>query len=103
MAFNHSRSVGEEEEVEVVETYQIRFLYLPFVFLLFSFLFFVCTFLCFPLIIARSLLLFWPDTGAPFTGFLLLRLAPTAKEGPKTGVMDFLVVRSSPRQGLSVA
>ena len=57
MAFNRSRSVGEEEEAEVVGTYLTRFLLfffcLSFVFLsCFSFV----TFLCLPLIFACSLL-----------------------------------------------
>ena len=30
------------------------------------------------------------NAGAPLTGFLLLRLGPGAKEGPKTEVVDFL-------------
>ena len=35
------------------------------------------------------------DASAPLTGFLLLRMAPIAKEGPKIEVMDFLVVELS--------
>ena len=61
-------------------------------FLCFYFLFFFCYFLCLPLIIACSLFLLCGDAGATFTGFLLLRLALAAKEGPKTGVMAFLLV-----------
>ena len=57
MAFNRSRSVGEEEKEEVVVTYQIRFLLF---FFCFSFVFLSCfsfvAFLCLPLIFARSLL-----------------------------------------------
>ena len=57
MGFNRSRSVGEEEEAEVVGTYQIPFLLfffcLSFVFLsCFSFV----AFLCLPLILVHSLL-----------------------------------------------
>ena len=77
-----------------------------FVFLLsffcFSFLFFFC---CFPFssLDFRTLVtLLCGDASAPLTGFLLLRLAPVTKEGPKTGVVDFLWW-SSPGQGLSVA
>ena len=55
--FNRLRSVGEEEEAEVVGTYQIRFLlfsfYLSLVFL--SCVSFVA-FLCLPMIFAHSLL-----------------------------------------------
>ena len=58
MAFNRSRSVGEEEKEEVVGTYQIRFLLfffcLSFVFFLSCFSFVAC--LCLPLIFTRSLL-----------------------------------------------
>ena len=57
MTFNRSRSVGEEEEAEVVGTYRIRLLLdsfcLSFVFL--SFVSFVA-FLCLPFIFAGSLL-----------------------------------------------
>ena len=46
--------------------------------------------------------LLYGHASAPLTGFLLLPLAPVAKEGPKTEVVDFLWW-SSPGQGLSVA
>ena len=74
------------------EPTRYSFFCLPFVFLCFSFFFFFCSFLCLPLIIARSLLLSCGDACSPFAGFLLLRLALAAKEGNKTGVIDFLVV-----------
>ena len=102
MAFNRSRSVGEEEEEEVVGTYQIRFLLF---FFLFSFVFLSCFFCRFPLssLDFRTLVtLLCGDASAPLTGFRLLLLAPVTKEGPKTGVVDFLWW-SSPGQGLSVA
>ena len=104
MAFNRSRSVGEEQEAGVEGTFQIQFL---LSFLCFSFVFlygfFLCLFFCLPLIIARSLLcLLCGDAGALFTGFLLLRLAYVAKGGPKTEEMGVLWW-SSPGQGLSVA
>ena len=44
----------------------------------------------------RTLVIFiCEDAGALLTGFLLLRLAPVAKEVSKTVVMDFLVVELS--------
>ena len=93
MAFNRSQSVDEEEEAEVVETCQIRFLLssfcLSFVFLCcFSFVGFLCFFHDFRTLIT----LIWGDAGAPLTGFLLLCLAHIAKGGTKTGVVDFFVV-----------
>ena len=57
MAFNRSRSVGEEEEAEVVGTYPIRFLLF---FFCFSFVFLSCfsfvALFCLPLIFTHSLL-----------------------------------------------
>ena len=71
-------------------------------FFCFSLLFFLYPFFRLPLIIAQSFLcLLCGDAGAPFTGFLLLRLAHIAKGGPKTGVMVVLWW-SSTGQGLSV-
>ena len=57
LAFNRSRSVGDEEEAEVVGTYQIRFLLFFFClsFVLLSCFTFVA-FLCLPWIFTRSLL-----------------------------------------------
>ena len=102
LAFNRSRSVGEEEEAEVVETYQIRFLLFFFCLFFFSFLFFFCRFPLPSLDFHTLITLLCGDTSAPLTGFLLLRLGPVAKEGPKTEVVDFLWW-SSPGKGLSVA
>ena len=77
-----------------------------FVFLLsffcFSFLFFFCRSLLSSLDFHTLVTLVCGDASAPLTGFLLLGLAPVTKEGPKTGVVDFLWW-SSPGQGLSVA
>ena len=100
--FNRSRSVGEDEEAEVVGTYQIRFLLFFFSYFCFSFLFFFCRFPLSFLDFRTLITLLCGDASAPLTGFLLLRLAPVTKEGPKTGVVDFLWW-SSPRKGLSVA
>ena len=41
------------------------------------------------------MLLLCGDAGAPFTGFRLLQLALSAKEGPKMEVMEFLMVELS--------
>ena len=73
-----------------------------FVFLLFFFLVFLCRSLLSSLDFHTLVTLLCGDASAPLTGFLLLRLAPVTKEGPKTGVVDFLWW-SSPVQGLSVA
>ena len=83
-------------------TYQIQFLLFSFVFLLFFFLVFFCRFPLSSLVFHTLITLLRGDASAPLTGFLLLRLAPVTKEGPKTGVVDFLWW-SSPGQGLSVA
>ena len=103
LAFNRSRSVAEEEEAGVQGTYHVRFLLFSFCL---SCVFFCCFSFCrFPLssLDFRMLVtLLCGDASAPLTGFLLLRLAPVAKEGPKTEVVDFLSWRS-PGQGLSVA
>ena len=57
MAFKHSRSVGEEEEAEVVGTNQIRFLLLSFCLsLVFLSCFSFVAFLYLPMIFARLLL-----------------------------------------------
>ena len=74
----------------------------PFVFLLFFFLVSFCRFPLSSLDFRTLVTLLRGDASAPLTGFLLLRLAPVAKEGPKTEVVDFLWW-SSPGQGLSVA
>ena len=74
----------------------------PFVFLLFFFLDFLLSFLLSSLDFRTLVTFIGGDASAPLSGFLLLRLAPVAKERPKTGVMDFLWW-SSPEQGLSVA
>ena len=95
LAFNRSRSVGEEEEAEVVGTYQIRFLLSSFCFLLFFFLFFLCRFPLSSLDFRTLVTLLSGDASAPLTRFLLLCLAHVAKGGPKTGVMDFLVIELS--------
>ena len=73
-----------------------------FVFLLFSFLFVFCRSLLSSLDFHTLVTSLCGDASAPLIGFLLLRLAPVTKEGPKTGVVDFLWW-SSPGQGLSVA
>ena len=77
-----------------------------FVFLLsffcFSFLFFLCRFRLSSLDFHTLVTLLCGDASAPLTGFLLLRLAPITKGGPKTEVVDFLWW-SSPGQGMSVA
>ena len=77
-----------------------------FVFLLsffcFSLLFFFCHFPFSSLDFCTLVTSPCGDASAPLTGFLLLRLDPVAKEGPKTVVVDFLWW-SSPGQGLSVA
>ena len=83
-------------------TYQIRFLCFSFVLLLFFFLVCFCRFPLSSLDFRTLITLLCGDASAPLTGFLLLQLAPVAKEGPKTGVVDFSWW-SSPRQGLSVA
>ena len=71
-------------------------------FLCFSFLVFLLFFLLSSLDFRSLVTFICGDASAPLTGLLLLRLAPVAKEGPKTGVMDFWWW-SSPGQGLSVA
>ena len=75
-------------------TYQIRFLLFffcfSFVFLLFFFLVFFCRFPLSFLDFHRLVTLLCGDASAPLTGFLLVRLAPVTKEGPKMGVVDFL-------------
>ena len=67
-----------------------------FVFLLsfffFSLLCFLWSFLCLSLIILRLLLLLCEDASSLFTRFLWLQLALAAKEGLKTGEIEFLVV-----------
>ena len=83
-------------------TYQIQSLLFFFCFLLFFFLAFFCRFPLSFLDFHTLVTLLCGDASAPLTGFLLLRLAPVTKEGPKTGVVDFLWW-SSPGQGLSVA
>ena len=63
-----------------------------FVFILsffcFSFLFFFCRFVLSSLDFHTLITLLCGDASAPLTGFLLLRLARVAKEGPKTVVVD---------------
>ena len=66
------------------------------------FLFFFCRFPLSSLHFRTLVALLCGDASVPLTGFLFLRLAPVAKEAPKTGVGDFLWW-SSPGQGLSVA
>ena len=100
--FNRLRSVGEDEEAEVVGTYQIRFLLFFFSYFCFSFLFFFCRFPLSSLDLRTLITLLCGDASAPLTGFLLLLLAPVAKEGPKTEVVDFLWW-SPPGQSFSVA
>ena len=100
--FNRLRSVGEDEEAEVVGTYQIRFLLFFFCYFCFSFLFFFCRFPLSSLDLRTLITLLCGDASAPLTGFLLLRLAPVTKEGSKTEVVGFLWW-SSPGQRLSVA
>ena len=84
MAFNRSRSVGEEERAEVVGTYQIRsllfFFCLSFVFLsCFSFV----AFLCLPLIFARSLL-YYVGMSVPLSlDFFCYGWPPLLREVPK--------------------
>ena len=102
MAFNRSRSVGEEEKAEVGGTCQMRFLLF---FFCLSFVFFLVFFCRFPLSSLDFRTLVTLPCGyasAPLTGFLLLWRAPVTKRGPKTEVVDFLWW-SSPGQGLSVA
>ena len=74
LAFNRSRSVGEEEEAGVVGTYQIGFLLSFFVFLLYFFLVFFYRFPLSSLDFRTLITLLCGDASAPFTGFLLLRL-----------------------------
>ena len=102
MAFNRSRSVGEEKEAVVVRTYQIRFLLSFFVFALFFLLVCLLYFLLSSLDFRTLVTFICADASAPLTGFLLLRLAPVAKEGTKMVVMGFLWW-SSPGQSVSVA
>ena len=71
------------------------FFCLSFVFFYFSFLFFLCHFPLSSLDFRTLITLLCGDASAPLTGFLLLHLAHVAKGGPKTGVMDFLVIRLS--------
>ena len=78
------------------------FFCLSFVFLLYFFLVFFCHFRLSSLDFRTLLALLCGDASAPLPGFVLLRLAPVTKEGPKTGVVDFLWW-SSPGQGLSDA
>ena len=73
-----------------------------FVFLLFFFLVFFCRFPLSSLEFHTLITLLCGDASAPLTEFLLLRLAPVTKDGPKSEVVDFLWW-SSPGQGLSVA
>ena len=67
----------------------------PFVFLLYCFLVFLCWFTLSSLDFSTLVTLLCRDPSAPLTGFILLRLAHVAKGGPKTGVVDFLVVKLS--------
>ena len=71
------------------------FFCLSFVFLYFSFLFFLCHFPLSSLDFRTLITLLCGDASAPLTGFLLLHLAHVTKGGPKTGVMDFLMIRLS--------
>ena len=71
------------------------FFCLSFVFPLYFFLVFFCRFPLSSLDFRTLITLICGDASAPFTGFLLLRLAPVAKKGPKTGVVDSLVVELS--------
>ena len=86
MAFNCSRSVGEEEEAQVVGTYQIRFLLfyfcLSFVFLsYFSFVAFFCR----PLIFTRSLL-YYVGIPVPLSlDFFCCGWPPLLRKVPKGG------------------
>ena len=66
-----------------------------FVFLLFFFVVFLCRFSLSSLDFRTLVTLLCGDASAPLTGFILLRLAHVAKEGPKTGVLDFLVMELS--------
>ena len=86
MAFNRSRLVGEEEEAEVVGTYQIWFLLFSFCL---SFVFFSCfsfvAFLCLPFIFARSLLYY---VGMPVSlslDFFFCGWPPLLRKLPKRG------------------
>ena len=103
MAFNRSRSVEEGEEAEVVGDLPdtVSFVLL-FVFLLYFFLVFFCRFLLSSLDFRTLVTFIGGDASAPVSGFLLLRLAPVAKEGTKMVVMGFLWW-SSPGQSVSVA
>ena len=85
LAFNCSRSVREEEEAEVVGTYQIRFLLFFFCLSFVSFLvfFFFCRFPFSSLNFRTLVTLLCGDASASLTGFLLLRLAPLLRKVPK--------------------
>ena len=101
MPFNCLRSFGEQEAGGVEETYQIWF---PLSFFCLPFVFLYCFSFSLPLssVDYHTIVTFiCGDAGAPCTGFLLLRLAYVAKEGPKTEVLVCLWWSSS-GQGLSV-
>ena len=83
-------------------TYQIWFLLFSFCLSLFFLSCFLLSFLLSSLDFRTLVTFICGDASAPLTGFLLMRLAPVAKEGPETGVMGFLWW-SSPGQSLSVA
>ena len=82
MAFNRSRSVGEEKEAEVVGTYRIRFLLSSFCLYFVFLLVFFCRFSLSSLDFRMHLKLQCGEASAPLTGFLLSQLASVAKEGP---------------------